>query len=173
MRKHWAAAVFLLLSVTATSQARNDDAGVRKELNASYHRMDQALSGSGGQQLISAIDDTLAKGPYRDELMLRAKHTMAAGGDKERVRTIQIKTTITKLAVSGNVALVNIFQKGDLIQKDMTGEFGPKGATHHLTGGGYYLDKWVKQAGKWRLLSETFQNETMFVDGKKMPSPSN
>ncbi|MCW3058406.1 MAG: hypothetical protein JWQ02_227 [Capsulimonas sp.] len=173
MRKYWVAAAFLLLSSASASQARNDDGGVRKELAISYHRMDVQLSGPGGKPLITVLSDVMAAGPYKDLLIRRAKSTMAAGGETQRGETTKVKTTITKLVVHGDVALANVYQKGDIIERDREGEFGPKGQIHHLTGGANFLDKWVKQSGKWRLLNETFVSETMYVDGKKLPPPRN
>ncbi|MEO7715123.1 MAG: hypothetical protein ABIY70_02880 [Capsulimonas sp.] len=173
MTKHWAVAIILLLSTAASSQARNDDPQVRKELVVSYHRMDVQLSGPGGKPLITVLNDVMAAGPYKDLLIRRARSTMAAGGDTQRGETTKVKTTITKLVVHGDVALANVYQKGDIIERDREGEFGPKGQIHHLIGGANFLDKWVKQSGKWRLLSEAYVSETMYVDGKKLPPPRN
>ena len=172
MRTYWAAAALLLLSTASASPAQINDASVRKELLVSYHRMDVQLSGPGGGPLIAVLNDIMAAGPYKDLLVHRAKNTMAAGG-VPRGEITQVKTTITNLVVHGDVALANVYQKGDITERDREGEFGPKGQMHHLTGGANFLDKWVKQSGKWRLLNETFVSETMYVDGKKLPPPRN
>jgi hypothetical protein len=167
--QYFALIISLLAStsfMTTCAQARVEKQDVRKQLDTAYSRLNDAMKQNNPTQLLTVMQDILAPGELRDQILSGIKLTIAAGGDKDLKQMITLKLEIQNLTVKGDTAKAAVSQWADVIRVDSKGLYGPKGKEHHLQGSILFEDSWVKLKDEWKLANTKPLNEKLWVDGK-------
>jgi hypothetical protein len=167
--QHIVLLIGLLLSnalVATKVQARTEKQDVRKQLDVAYSRLNDAMKQNRPDQLLTVMQDILAPGELREQILSGIKQTIAAGGDKDLKQMIALKLEIQNLTVKGDTAKAIVSQRANVIRVDSKGLYGPKGKEHHLQGSILFEDAWVKLKDEWKLANTKPLNEKLWVDRK-------
>src|SRR5438270_5450956 len=108
-----------ILSVGVGARPQPRQRSVRRQLDAAYARMNYAMRQNepvASRQLLKVLEDILAPGTLREQMLSGAKQTVAAGGDKDLKRTRSHNIRIKKLIVQGDRAIATVVQTADVMR---------------------------------------------------------
>lgn len=158
-----------LLAVSVLARSGSGSPSVRKTLDAAYYRLNEAMQQNepaGSKQLLKVLEDILAPGELRTQMLSDVKANIAAGGDKGLKKTLSLRLRIQHLKVNGPTAVVVVEQTGIAIRTDNEGLYGPVGKEHRIGGSAFFRDTWKNMGGQWKLTKTEDLKGTLLVDGK-------
>ncbi len=154
----------LLISSLALAGCGTQD---KAEIEKAYAGMDQALNAKDGTKILSYYaDDFTTKGPG-GQTVTKAQAQQGLQMGLNMMTSVNNKTTVEKVEVSGATAKVTAKAHSEISVKLPMAPKESKVVSDTTTN-----DTWTKAAGGWKLKGRETQTTSATVDGKAVQVPA-